>query len=156
MQVAGKRGDSVYYLKKLVPYILDLFNGEIYGDVRIYHRNLGNARLGGLYFPNTREIHLNSTRKAFLGKVETLLHECVHANQHFRGDLRVEDGDFIYKNVLYSAEYISANYQSVPFEEEAFSKQGELYCKLMHNLITKDSDLAKNILRYNLKTLSGK
>lgn len=153
MQVAGKRGRSVYYLKKLVPYVLDLFDGEIYGDVTIYHRNLGRKNLKGLYFLDSRKIFINSTAPSFLEKIESLLHECVHANQHFRGDLETCDGDFIYQNVCYSAEYVSSYYRKIPFEVEAFEKQRELFIKLMHNVAKKNMNLAREIQQFERETM---
>jgi len=73
------------------------------------------------------EIHNRLNKEDY---IKTLLHECQHILQHVRGDLRDKKDIRCWKGIDCS----DLNYEEMPWEQEAHSKEQELYQEYLTHL----------------------
>ena len=98
------------------PYIVD--NTPIY-STDMDDNILGMAQSNGTILVNSNVSPLE------LKKSKTIEHEMVHVDQMKRGDLDYTDSHVIWKGKKYSRASMQEGAKNLPWEKEAYSKQGK-------------------------------
>lgn len=126
-------------IKKLCDYALEIIDDILKVDpnLKIKITKLKND-FNGMFFPISNEIWISAEQTQLKDVLITLAHELIHAEQAFTGKLKksYKCGYYKWNDSLIKLDN-AAGYKDLPWEKEAFSRQGEvalyIYNKICEN-----------------------